>query len=106
MHAARTHAHTRAGAQKDQLYVNPLSSSSAHLRKFHFVGLFMAKAIIESAARGRCAAWQRCVVAVCGVAALRNCGVLHGSAVPVWCAAWQLCVIAVCCMAALRLCGV
>lgn len=44
---------TYVGAQQDQLYINPLSSSSAHLKKFHFVGLFMAKAILESAARGR-----------------------------------------------------
>lgn len=42
-----------AGPQRNQLYVNPLSSTPSHLKKFHFVGLFMAKAILESAARGK-----------------------------------------------------
>lgn len=36
-----------------QLYVTPTSSSPAHLKKFAFVGLFMAKALIETAARGK-----------------------------------------------------
>lgn len=40
-----------AGPQKNQLYINPLSSSPSHLKKFAFVGLFMAKAILETAAR-------------------------------------------------------
>lgn len=42
-----------AGPQRNQLYVTPTSSSPAHLKKFAFVGLFMAKAILESAARGK-----------------------------------------------------
>ncbi|KAG2432997.1 hypothetical protein HXX76_008725 [Chlamydomonas incerta] len=42
-----------AGPQRNQLYVTPTSSSPAHLKKFAFVGLFMAKAIVESAARGK-----------------------------------------------------
>ncbi len=42
-----------AGPQKNQLYINPLSGAPTHLKKFHFVGLFMAKAILESSARGR-----------------------------------------------------
>ena len=39
------------GPQKNQLYINPLSSTPSHLRKFQFVGMFMAKAILETAAR-------------------------------------------------------
>ncbi|KAL6764531.1 hypothetical protein V8C86DRAFT_1783030 [Haematococcus lacustris] len=42
-----------AGPQRNQLYINPLSSTPPHLRKFQFVGLFMAKAILESSARGK-----------------------------------------------------
>eukprot|EP00798_Chlamydomonas_sp_ICE-L_P005097 gene5097-34897_t len=42
-----------AGPQKNQLYINPVSSTPSHLRKFQFVGMFMAKAILESAARGK-----------------------------------------------------
>lgn len=38
-----------AGATCNQLYIHPLASSPSHLKKFHFVGLFMAKAILESA---------------------------------------------------------
>jgi hypothetical protein len=41
------------GSQKNQMYISPLSNSPSHLKKFHFVGLFMAKAILESAARSR-----------------------------------------------------
>ena len=32
-----------AGPQKNQLYINPLSSTPSHLKKFHFLGMFMAK---------------------------------------------------------------
>lgn len=42
-----------AGPQKNQLYINPLSNTPSHLKKFQFVGLFMAKAILETAARGK-----------------------------------------------------
>jgi hypothetical protein len=42
-----------AGPQRNQLYINPLSSTPTHLKKFQFVGLFMAKAILESSARGK-----------------------------------------------------
>ncbi|KAJ9531877.1 hypothetical protein QJQ45_022018 [Haematococcus lacustris] len=42
-----------AGGVRNQLYINPLSSTPPHLRKFQFVGLFMAKAILESSARGK-----------------------------------------------------
>ena len=41
------------GPQKNQLYISPLSNTPSHLKKFQFVGLFMAKAILESSARGR-----------------------------------------------------
>lgn len=40
------------GPQSNQLYINPLSATPSHLKKFQFVGLLMAKAILESAARG------------------------------------------------------
>ncbi len=41
----------KVGAQKNSLYINPMSSSPSHLKRFHFVGLFMAKALLETAAR-------------------------------------------------------
>jgi E3 ubiquitin-protein ligase HUWE1 len=41
------------GPAANQLYVNPLSSSPSHLKRFHFVGSFMAKALLESAARAK-----------------------------------------------------
>ena len=31
------------GPQKNQLYISPLSNTPSHLKKFQFVGLFMAK---------------------------------------------------------------
>lgn len=42
-----------AGPAGQQLYIHPLASSPSHLKKFSFVGLFMAKALLESAARGK-----------------------------------------------------
>ena len=41
------------GPAANQLYVNPLSSSPSHLKRFHFVGMFMAKALLESSARAK-----------------------------------------------------
>jgi E3 ubiquitin-protein ligase HUWE1 len=41
----------KVGAQKNSLYINPMSASPSHLKRFHFVGLFMAKALLETAAR-------------------------------------------------------
>ncbi|KAI8465955.1 MAG: hypothetical protein J3K34DRAFT_371153 [Monoraphidium minutum] len=41
------------GPAANQLYVNPMSSSPSHLKRFHFVGSFMAKALLESAARAK-----------------------------------------------------
>ncbi len=41
------------GPQKNQLYISPLSNTPSHLKKFQFVGMFMAKAILESAARSK-----------------------------------------------------
>jgi protein-L-isoaspartate O-methyltransferase len=41
------------GPAANQLYVNPLSSSPSHLKRFQFVGAFMAKALLESAARAK-----------------------------------------------------
>lgn len=31
------------GGSRNQLYLNPLSNSPSHLKRFHFVGMFMAK---------------------------------------------------------------
>jgi E3 ubiquitin-protein ligase HUWE1 len=39
------------GSGASQLYINPLATSAAHLKKYHFIGSFMAKALMESAAR-------------------------------------------------------
>lgn len=41
------------GNQQQQLYINPLSNSPSHLKRFQFVGMFMAKALLETAARGK-----------------------------------------------------
>jgi hypothetical protein len=41
------------GPAANQLYVNPLSSSPSHLKRCHFVGAFMAKALLESSARAK-----------------------------------------------------
>ncbi|WIA09202.1 hypothetical protein OEZ85_008612 [Tetradesmus obliquus] len=41
------------GPIRNQLYINPLSNSASHLKRFHFVGMLMAKALLETAARGK-----------------------------------------------------
>lgn len=41
------------GPSRNQLYINPLSNSPSHLKRFHFVGMLMAKALLETAARGK-----------------------------------------------------
>lgn len=41
------------GPNRNQLYVNPLSNTPSHLKRFHFVGMLMAKALLETAARGK-----------------------------------------------------
>ncbi len=41
----------KVGAQKNSLYINPMSNSPSHLKRFTFVGMFMAKALLETAAR-------------------------------------------------------
>jgi hypothetical protein len=41
------------GPSRSQLYINPLSNSPSHLKRFHFVGTFMGKALVETAARGK-----------------------------------------------------
>jgi E3 ubiquitin-protein ligase HUWE1 len=41
------------GPGSNQLYVNPLSASPSHLKRYSFVGSFMAKALLESSARAK-----------------------------------------------------
>lgn len=41
------------GPNHNQLYINPLSNTASHLKRFHFVGMLMAKALLETAARGK-----------------------------------------------------
>lgn len=41
------------GPNRNQLYINPMSNSPSHLKRFHFVGMLMAKALLETAARGK-----------------------------------------------------
>ncbi|KAF8073005.1 E3 ubiquitin-protein ligase TOM1-like [Scenedesmus sp. PABB004] len=41
------------GPVRDQLYLNPLSNTASHLKRFHFVGMLMGKALLETAARGK-----------------------------------------------------
>ncbi|KAF6266504.1 hypothetical protein COO60DRAFT_1265623 [Scenedesmus sp. NREL 46B-D3] len=41
------------GPIRNQLYINPLSNTASHLKRFHFVGMLMAKALLETAARGK-----------------------------------------------------
>ena len=47
-----------AGPQKNQLYLNPLSNTPSHLKKFQFVGLFMAKVRGGGSGRGSGGALQ------------------------------------------------
>lgn len=41
------------GPIRSELYINPLSNTPSHLKRFHFVGMLMAKALLETAARGK-----------------------------------------------------
>lgn len=41
------------GPIRNELYINPLSNTASHLKRFHFVGMLMAKALLETAARGK-----------------------------------------------------